>query len=133
MRYVLVLMLALAGCAATPRFQGTVIDPPDTSHTNSGGVYFDRDGRMHTREAYVVDKETPEQHEAARKYHDAYFAKVNADRKAMIDAMTPQQRHAYICDALAADIQTAAGLPPVSENDPTFTDPLIMYHREGCD
>jgi hypothetical protein len=132
MRYVMLLVFALAGCAA-PQYRGAVNDPPDTTHTNSGGVYFDHDGRMHTRPAYVVDNETPEQHEAARKAHDAYYVKVNAERKAMLHAMTPQQRHAYICNSLAEDIHTAAGLPPVSPADPTFTDPLILYRKEGCD
>lgn len=132
MRYALLLVLALAGCAAT-QYHGAVSDPPDTTRTNSGGVYFDRDGRMHTRPAYVVDNETLEQHEAARKAHDAYYAKVNAERRAMLDAMTPQQRHDYICASLAEDIRTAAGLPPVSAVDPTLTDPLILYRREGCD
>jgi hypothetical protein len=132
MRYALLCVVALAGCAASP-YRGSVSDAPDTTHTNSGGVYFDHDGRMHTRPAYVVDTDTPEQHAAARKAHDAYYAKVNAERKAVLDAMTPQQRHDYICSNLAENIHTAAGLPPVSPSDPTFTDPLILFHREGCE
>ena len=133
MRYLLVVMvvaLGVAGCA-TP-YRGNVTDAPDTSHTNSGSVYFGKDGRMHTRPAYVVDNETPEQHKAAKAAADAYFRQKNEQYKKRLAAMTPAQRHEFICQRIAEDIQFHASSPWLSGDDPVFTYSLPMYRKEHC-
>lgn len=126
-------LLVLNGCAVNPRFTGSVTDAPDTSHTNSGSASFGPDGKLHIRPAHIVDTMTAEQRATARRAHDAYFAEINARERAALDAMTPSQRHDYICSNLAEDIKAASNLPPVSEEDQTFTDPLALYQSNGCD
>lgn len=67
---------------------GVIQDPPDTTHTNSGSIAVGKDGCLHSRPAYSVDPETPEQHAKGRAAADAYYVQYNQqmhERMAALD------------------------------------------------